>query len=108
MTAITYIQDRVTGELVLKSDYVRPGPNAPAVHGDIEAFKSPVTGEVIDDRGQLRRHNKKHGVTDLRDYGPEYFERKTKEMHAERTGQTPGAKKERIENIIHAIEQQRS
>ncbi len=108
MTRVTYILDPDTRKLVLKSDYVRPGPNAPAVHGDIAAFKSPVTGEIIDDRGQLRRHNKQHGVTDLRDYGPEYFERKTKEMHAESTGQTPGAKKERIENIIHAIEQQRS
>jgi len=108
VTRTTYIQDRATGKLVLKSDHVRDIPDAPIIHGDIEAFKSPVTGEVISDRGQLRRHNKQHGVTNARDYGENYFERRTKEMTAERTGQTPQAKQERIETIKQAIEQQRS
>lgn len=107
MTKRRFIQDRVTGKLVEAALYHRPEPDAPTVLAALEPFTSPISGELITDRGQLRRHNKRHGVTDTRDYGESYFGRRSKEMNAERTGQTPAAKQERIETIKHAIEQQR-
>ena len=36
----------------------------------LEPFKSPITGEIISNREQLRAHNKQHGVTNSADYGP--------------------------------------
>ena len=65
----------------------------------IEPFVSPIDGRVIDDRTRLREHNKEHGVTNIRDYGDKYFDRKTKERHARSTGDTREAKRERIEII---------
>ena len=66
-------------------------------------FKSPVDGSIINDRGQLARHNKRHGVTDNRDYGPKWFKQKEKERQAETLGQTKTAQRERIELIKHTI-----
>lgn len=65
---------------------------------------SPVDGTLIDDRGKLREHNKRHGVTDVRDYGDDWFKRRGVEKHAEMTGATPEAKKERIELIKHVLD----
>ncbi len=107
MTRKTYIQDPMTGKLVLKNSYVPKSFHTHAVHGDIESFTSPITGEVISDRGQLRRHNRENGVTDSRDYSRKSNEKRSKEMDLERRGQTPQAKKERIELIKQACEQHR-
>ena len=83
-----------------------PGEHFHTVLGSPEAFKSPVTGEEISDRGRLRRHNKEHGITDIRDYGPGYFQRKAVEQDLERRGQTKAAKQDRIEIIKRVVEQQ--
>lgn len=40
---------------------------APAIHGDIESFRSIVDGTVISDRKQLREHNKRNGVVNTAD-----------------------------------------
>ncbi len=103
MTCKTYILDPKTRKLVLKKDYVAERHHM--IMKPLAPFKSPITGEIITDRGRLRVHNKEHGVTNFADYGPEYFGRKSKEQQAERTGQTPAAKKERIDLIRRAVEQ---
>ena len=73
MTRKSYIQ--INGKLIPKEEY--HGNNSrgelPHVLGDIEPFKSPITGEVIKGRGHLRRHMKEHGVTHSADYSPEYL-----------------------------------
>lgn len=73
----SYIQDPKTGKLVLRSEYVSPETGRYAsVHSDIAAFISPIDGSVIDDRGKLREHNRKHGVTNAADYSPEYLQKR--------------------------------
>jgi hypothetical protein len=77
------------------------------IQGDIEPFISPIDKTVITGRAALRAHNKRHGVTDIRDYGPEWFKRRGKEKDADRLGQTKAAKQERIDLFKHAYERQR-
>ena len=67
-----------------------------AIIEDIEPFVSPITGEVISSRSQLRQHNKAHGVTDSRDYSANYFEKKARERQESITGMTAKDKKDRI------------
>ena len=86
MSRKVYIWYPATGETVLKEDYVRPEPTAPAVHGNLDEFISPITREVIHDRKQLRNHNKQHGVTDSRDYSPEFMKKAEHARHDEMTG----------------------
>jgi len=50
-----------------------------AIHGDIEAFVSPVDGTVISDRKGLREHNKRNNVVSAEEFSPEYYEKKGKE-----------------------------
>lgn len=77
--------------------------DAPMVMRDIETFVSPVDGSVISDRGQLRAHNKKHGVTNVRDYGDGYFDRNGREMHKRRQGNTEKDKTGRREAIRESL-----
>lgn len=70
---------------------------------DMESMKSPIDGSVITCRGKLREHNRKHGVTDIRDYGSSYFDRKEKERHNNLIGNTRAAKSERIETIKEVL-----
>jgi hypothetical protein len=95
----SFVQDPHTGKLVPKSDYQRVDPDAPYVQGDIEAFKSPIDGTIIDDRAKLRRHNAQHGVTNSADYSPEYLHKRRLAREAEMLGTTRQAKQERI-NLI--------
>ena len=98
----TYVQDKNTGKFVLKGTETDDS-RWPVVHGDIEPFISPITKEVISDRGQLRRHNAKHGVTDSRDYSPEFMKQRSKERDDEMTGNTKAAKRERQQDINHVL-----
>ena len=101
----SWIWDATTGELVEKSSYTPQdnSPCAPAVHGSLDAFVSPVDGSIIDDRGKLREHNKRHGVTNVADYGEGYFERRGKEKFADQQGATKEAKMERVNAIKKAM-----
>lgn len=105
----SWIQDPETGKLISKDELANRDPDAPAVHGSIEAFKSPIDGTIIDDRRTLREHNRKHGVTNIQDYGDNggqaFFERKHKERSAAMTGQSREEKRERVETIKRAIAQ---
>lgn len=98
-----WIQCPQTGKLIPKNEYVHPDNRAPFIHGDIASFRSPIDGSLIDDRGKLREHNLRHGVTDSRDYSAEYYKRKKQENNEEIMGTTAKAKRERIAEIQRSI-----
>ena len=100
-----FIQHPETGKLIPAADYVRPDTNQSAyVMGDIVGFVSPIDRTLIDDRGKLRRHNAKHGVTNSADYSTEHFKKHEIRMKNEREGNTAQAKQERVAVIKRAIE----
>jgi len=68
-----------------------------------EEFISPVDKTLISDRGQLARHNKRHGVTNIADYGPDYHARRGKEMHRQQQGKND--KQERYQAIRKTMHQ---
>lgn len=65
-----------------------------------EEFKSDIDGSIISDRGQLREHNKRNGVTDARDYSTDYMDRRRNSLHSE---EVKAAKIERIEALKHTM-----
>jgi len=81
MARRTWVQDPDTGKLIPKAEYRRGKDYQHYVQGDIEAFVSVIDGSVIDDRGKLRRHNAKHGVTHTEDYSPEFMRRRRESIH---------------------------
>lgn len=68
-----------------------------------EPFQSPIDQSIISCPAGLREHNKKHGVTNIRDYGDTYFERRGKEKYREQQGATPAQRAERRELINRAL-----
>lgn len=99
-----WIQHPETGKLVPAEEYFRPAADAPMIMGDIDPFVSPIDKSVISSRAKLRAHNKRHGVTDMRDYGDDWFARKAEERARTVRGETAAAKQERIEALRAAIE----
>ncbi len=71
----------------------------PMVIGPLEPFKSPITGELITSRTQLKRHNREHGVTNSADYSPEWYARKQEQRKREMQGDTERQRQERIETL---------
>lgn len=104
----TYVQDPVTGKLVPKAEYRRAASQAPAVMPDIQPFISPVDGREISSRTHLRTHNARHGVVQQAEYGPDhgrsYFERAQAARYERQTAQDKQTRKERIQDIIRAVE----
>ena len=98
MARKTWVQHPETGELIPKEEYVRDGGSA-YIQGDIEPFVSPITGETITSRSRLRAHNAQHNVTDSRDYSHEFLMARSQKRINEMTGNTPQAKRERIDLI---------
>lgn len=98
----SWIQDPLTHKLIPKHEYrPRDAFDRLEIIGDIDPFISPVTGELINSRSQLREHNRVNGVTNMADYGPDWFDRKAKERADLLTGKSN--KKERIDTILRAI-----
>ena len=64
---------------------------------DIKPFKSPVTGEIISSRSQLRQHNRENGVTNSADYSGEFFKKKQNERTEAIRGNTDADRRHRIE-----------
>lgn len=60
-----YIQHPETHELIPAEEYVSPSEHRHFVVGDIQAYKSMVTGEMIEGRRQHREHLKSHGVVEV-------------------------------------------
>ena len=105
MSKTTYVYCQVAKKMVEKGSeqQLDPVTKAPMIIPPLKPFISPITGEEITCREQLRRHNRDHGVTNSADYSPEWMERKAKERIARANGDTPQARQERIEAIKHAI-----
>ena len=104
MSKKSYVFDPKTKKMVEKIAFSESNNEKTAfVHDEIDAFVSPVDGSVIDSRRKLREHNKKHGVTDMRDYGPQYFERKQRERDEILSAKVGSERKGRIEAIQEAI-----
>lgn len=102
-----YIQDRKTGKLIPAAQYRPAAQEAPGIMKPLEPFVSPVDGTTITDRAQLRAHNKRHNVTDSRDYGPNWFDRKRDELEQKRQNLDPASKMDRIEALKHAVDHHR-
>lgn len=97
----SWIQDPITGELIPKDKYQREASSC-----FITAFKdfiSPIDGTRIANSKQLAEHNKKHGVTNINDYGPDWFKRKKAEREHILRGDSPTTKNERISTILESI-----
>ena len=85
-------------ENLLCKEIIRANTSA-RINGSFTPFISPVDGKPVTSRAELNAHNERHGVTDMRDYGEAYFERKRESMDRERLGNTPQAKRERQQLI---------
>jgi hypothetical protein len=102
----TYVRDPETGKFVEKSAFIAANQSA-AVH-TMEPFISPIDGSLIRDPAQLRSHNAQHGVTDSREYGDNWFEKKSRERDLRLTGQDKASKRDRIEAFKRATEHVRT
>lgn len=66
MARTTYIQDPVTNKLIPKNEYyLSVDVNAPMIMGDIQPYKSMVTGEMIMGRAQHKAHLKQHRLIEI-------------------------------------------
>lgn len=97
----TYIQDPDTGKFIEKSVFY--ANHSARVH-TIKPFVSPLDNTLISDSAQLRAHNRKHGVTDRRDYGESWFERKRSELETKRQNLDKESKRDRIEALKRATQ----
>ena len=99
----TWVQCPDTGKFIPKEQYQRVDVNAPAVHGDVKDFVSPITKEVITDRGQLREHMRQHGVTNSADYSESFLKSRSAGRAADMQGTTEKARQERRELISREL-----
>ncbi len=102
----TYVYDPQSKKVVEKSELIARNTSA-AVH-TMQPFVSPIDGSVIRSPAQLAAHNRKHGVTDRRDYGPDWFERKRRELELKRQSLDSASKRDRIEALKRATEHVRT
>lgn len=75
---------------------------APNICKDIEPFKSPIDGTIVNTRAQLMAHNQRHGVTNDLDS----LKEKTR-LHLENQqghGKSAASKKERINALVEAYD----
>lgn len=100
----TWVQDPKTGKMVEKESFKAEAAPTQHIIGDIEPFVSPITQKPITSRSALRAHNKEYGVTDSRDYSPEYYKKEYDLRQRTMRGETSQARQERIDTIKRAIE----
>ena len=100
----TYVFDPTKGKMVEKGTETAVVVNgSPLIIPPLKPFVSPITGEEITSREQLRRHNRDHGVTNIQDYSDEWFEKRQEENYRKSIGDTPADRAERIEIIKQAL-----
>lgn len=75
---------------------------APMIIPPLKPFISPITGEEITNREQLRKHNRDHGVTNSADYSPEYMQNRQQQILRD---QEREAHADRVRTIKRAMEQ---
>lgn len=110
MARTTYVYCQKARKMVLKGTEhdEHDDRKGPMVIGPMQPFTSPITGEEITSREQLKRHNRAHGVTNSADYSPEWYQKKAKERQAVLNGTTPEARRERVAAIQAAMQKHRS
>ena len=87
---------------VPRETYTRPDDvNAPKVLKPIEAFKSPIDGSIISDRGKLAKHNRKHGVTNVADYSQSFLEKRAAQRVNEGQKHLKDTRAQDIQRAIH-------
>jgi hypothetical protein len=80
-------------------EVIREAPSAsstPSIHGDIEPFKSPIDGTIVNTRAQLTAHNTRHGVSNDLDS----LRAQTQKYLASRGQEQKNSKQERINTLI--------
>lgn len=97
----TYVYDPVTRKCVEKSK--RLNDSVHAIH-TMEEFVSPIDQSIIRTPADLAQHNKKHGVTDMRDYSPAFLE---KAQNERMSGFNKRGKQDRLNDLNRAYETQR-
>ena len=98
----SYVQDPETGKLVPRETYgSNARPDAPMINKPFEGFISPIDKKPVESRRQLSEHNKRHGVTDSRDYSANYLDRTTQQREAKSTREL---KQSRISDIKRSID----
>ena len=65
MTRKSWVQDPLTLELVPKDEYKPRSDVGFFVLGDIQPYKSMITGEMINGRRQHREHLRQHGCIEV-------------------------------------------
>lgn len=71
---------------------------------EFKEFVSPIDRKVVSCNGGLRKHNKKHGVTNTRDYGDKWFDRKHIERSDRLTGNTERQRKDRVNAVKDSLQ----
>jgi hypothetical protein len=94
MTRKRWIQDPVSHELIPVEDYQAPTSSGPFVRGDYAAYKSMVTGEMVDGRRAHREHLLRHNVTEV---GNEFDKRPQKAIT------TPGGLKQTLIDAFNSL-----
>lgn len=64
MAKQSWVQDRETGELVPKGEYVRES-RGPMIMKDIEPFQSMIDGRLITSRSRMREHYRENRVIEI-------------------------------------------
>jgi hypothetical protein len=101
----SWIQDRETGKLIPAEEYYRESKKkGHEIRADIDPFVSPIDGRVISSRSKLREHNLEHGVTDMRDYGDNWFTKKAQERSDVLGGTSQNERRGRVEAILQSLE----
>lgn len=77
---------------------------SPMIIPPLKPFISPITGEEITCREQLRKHNRDHNVTNAQDYSPEFMAKRAKQRNDRANGDDSQSKRERIETIRRVME----
>lgn len=109
MSRTTYRLDPKTQKLITLDVYFEQyGPDDVRGHSvqimeDIKPFVSPIDKTVISSRPHLEAHNRKHGVTNIADYGDQHYRTKSQEIKDRATGNTLADKRQRQDVIAREL-----
>ena len=93
MTRRSWVQDPITHKLIPKEEYESPPEAGFFVMGDINPYKSMVTGEMIQGRRQHREHLRRHDVVEV---GNDYDKRPQK------AAETPKGLKQTLIEVLNS------
>ena len=65
MARHSWVQDPRTGKLIPKDEWINPPQAGFYVVGDINPYKSMITGEMIQGRAHHRAHLRQHGCIEV-------------------------------------------